>query len=94
MSKFSHKAVCEALGDGNNPYSIGGRDTDIANMAGTFKNRAKEIFPINQVPQELVDSIQVLEELLKTSENRIEDVIELMTKLYDDTKQSSSHTGG
>lgn len=49
-----------------NPYMIGGRDTDLEQLGASILNRLREIYPINQVPNHL--NIQAEELNLQLSE--------------------------
>lgn len=55
----------------DNPDEIGGRDTDVSQIAGSLYIRLREIFPINEVPPELVSQLGVLRKQLELSEEMI-----------------------
>ena len=63
----------------DSPYVIGGRDTDISQIAWGLEYKIKELFPINKVPDNLVERINVLKSICKDCEDLIQEVISLVS---------------
>jgi len=61
--------------EGDSPYSIGGRDTDISQIAYSLSHRVRELFPINTVPQLLVTQLDILQSKCEDCEKEIQKTI-------------------
>lgn len=69
------------LRDGDSPDSIGGRDTDVSQIAWSLEHTIKNMFPINQVPEELTIKLKDLRGLCENCEKQIEAFISLMSDI-------------
>jgi hypothetical protein len=58
--------------------SIGGHDTDINQIVYTLGYEVKEYFPMNKVPQSIVDSIYLLKEKFEIAEKQLGITLELI----------------
>ena len=67
------------LGD-DSPYTIGGRDTDIAQIAYSFEYRVREIYPINGVPVGIVEKLAMLKSKCEDCEREIQNTISLISE--------------
>jgi len=67
------------LGD-DNPCTIGGRNTDIEQIAFALSRRVREIYPINEVPFELAMSLGRLEEVCMKAGECIQKTIDLISE--------------
>ena len=65
--------------DNNSPYEIGGRATDVSQIAFSLSHRVRELYPINQVPRGLVDKLRELEDICSSCEEAIADTINLIS---------------
>ena len=65
--------------DSDSPYEIGGRDTDVSQIAFSLSHRVRELYPINQVPRGLVDKLKELENICSCCEKAIADTINLIS---------------
>ena len=66
--------------EGDNPYSIGGWDTEATMAVYSLSTRIREIYPINEVPLSVVALItKALEQAVKT-EASIEKIINAVSK--------------
>lgn len=63
------------LRDGDSPYSIGGRSTDIENIGFALEDRLRGLYPINEVPPALAVEAKALTRTLKNAELAIEHLI-------------------
>lgn len=59
----------------DNVWQIGGRDTDIRNIAFCLYGRVREAYPINGVPAQIVKLLENAEKLCIAAEQAIEEVI-------------------
>jgi len=59
----------------DSPYQIGGRATDVSQIAYSLASRVKELYPINKVPEALVRDLEALEALCQQCENQIQETI-------------------
>ena len=66
--------------DGDNPYNIGGRSTDISQIAHSLITYVKNRYSINEVPESLQDEMDDLLDILCKGEIIIRDAIELISK--------------
>jgi len=67
------------LKDGDNPYQMGGRDTDVAQIAYALRDIVKERYPINGVPSGLKDNLDKLKDTCEDCEKKIEESIEIIS---------------
>lgn len=67
------------LRDGDSPYAIGGRDTDIEQIGVCLRFRVRELYPINGVPAPLQRAIDDLTERLAEDDRAIQSVIALVS---------------
>jgi len=65
--------------EGDSPYEVGGRGTDISQIAYSLKHRVRELFPINEVPDKLVRNLIELEKICAVTEKAIEASISLIS---------------
>lgn len=70
------------LEDGDSPYVIGGRDTDIGQIAYSLKYTVRELFPINAVPEELATQLNELEVICVKAEEAIAEMIRAISDCY------------
>jgi len=63
----------------DSPYTIGGRSTDVSQIAFSLSQRVRELYPINQVPRGLVDKLKELENICSCCEKAIADTINLIS---------------
>lgn len=56
------------LGDCNNQYEIGGRATDISQIAIALEQRLEAMFPVNEAPEDLVLELKILKKSLVLGE--------------------------
>ena len=63
----------------DSPYDIGGRDTDVSQIAYSLEHRVRELYPINQVPKELEERLNNLKEVCVACESEINKIIELIS---------------
>ncbi len=68
------------LEDGDSPYSIGGRSTDVDQIAYSLIYSVKQLFPMNAIPKEIILELNELKEVLKDSEARITHVINTISE--------------
>ena len=61
-----------------NVYTIGGRDTDISQIAYSMEAKLKERFGMNQVPEEIIIKHNKLLLTLQSGEQQIQDFLELV----------------
>lgn len=64
---------------GDSPYVIGGRNTDISQIAYSLSHRVRELYPINQVPEKLAQSLQELEKQCRECEIAIRRMVSLIS---------------
>ncbi len=67
------------LEGGDSPCSIGGRSTDVRQIAFSLRRRVKELFPINKVPQELVSQLDELEAICIKADKAIMETIGIIS---------------
>jgi hypothetical protein len=65
---------------GGNVYQIGGRDTDLEQIAQSIKYAVRDAFEINKVPEEVVTAINKLQKTLEQAEDEIQEVIILVSE--------------
>lgn len=65
---------------GDSPESIGGRATDISQIAFTLENLVKSVFPINGVPSEIVEALTDLESTCRNVELEIESFLGIVER--------------
>ena len=65
--------------ESDSPGEIGGRDTDVSQIAFSLSHRVREMYPINKVPNELVDKLNELEDVCSNCEKVIADTINLIS---------------
>lgn len=66
--------------ESDSPYEIGGRATDITQIAYSLTARVREMYPINKVPEDIVTQLDTLTGLCKKCEDEIEKTIGLISK--------------
>ncbi len=67
-----------------NPLEIGGRSTNVSQIAYSIARDVKLAFPINGVPSEYVKALVNLTQLLEVAERQIEYVCTLLREPVDD----------
>ena len=73
------------LDAGDSEDSIGGRDTDIAQIGYSLRHRIKEAFPINKVPETVTTPLSDIVEALEVNERMIQTLIKIVTlEMIDD----------
>jgi len=65
---------------GDSPYQIGGRATDVSQIAYSLMGRVKEMYSINAVPKKLEDELKKLTDQCGACEKAIESMISLITE--------------
>ena len=65
----------------DSPCSIGGRSTDVSQIAYSLSYRARELCPINKVPDKLVSQLDALKEVCEKCESEIDKTIGLISDL-------------
>lgn len=58
--------------------SIGGRDLDIEAISGSFYHAIRESFPVNEVPEHIMQKHKELEILLNNSSERIQKLLKAL----------------
>ena len=66
------------LGD-DSPSNVGGRDTDVSQIAFSLSHRVRGLYSINKVPRELADKLDELESICYNCEKAITDAINLIS---------------
>lgn len=61
-----------------NGSSIGGRDTDLLQIIYTLNYQVKEFFPMNGIPQSVVDSLDILKHRFILAEACLKHTLELI----------------
>jgi hypothetical protein len=65
-------------------YSIGGRQIgDITQLGFSLNDRVKNAFPLNEVPQTVVDRLDNLQALLELAEQEVFETIKLVQSCPD-----------
>ena len=67
------------LGD-DTPYSIGGHSTDLTSLGFCLRQRLKEVYPVNGVPEAMEAEIAGLVELLTHGDFLIQRFIEMVAE--------------
>lgn len=67
------------LGDRDDPYSIGGRDTDLSQLGHSITYRVRESYQVNEVPGHIVLALSALQATLTTAEDEVAAFIELVS---------------
>ena len=68
----------------DSPYEIGGRATDVSQIAYSLRNIVREHFPINKVPRELVDTLNALFQTGEIYEKQIQEFIEQVSDIVNE----------
>ena len=63
----------------DSPYVIGGRDTDISQIAFTLMDRVKQLYPINEVPAEIALQLVKLRIICGDCEKEIKNIISFIS---------------
>jgi hypothetical protein len=58
--------------------SLGGRDLDIEGISGSLYHAIRESFPVNEVPEHIVQKYKELEILLNNSSERIQKLLQAL----------------
>lgn len=61
-------------------YQIGGRDTDLEQIAASIKFSVRNAFEINKVPEDIVTAVNKLQKTLEQAEDEIQEVIILISE--------------
>lgn len=64
---------------GDSPAEIGGRDTDLSQLGMSLRARIGDLYPINEVPQDIHDAADALVVQLAAAEAAMEGLIELVS---------------
>jgi len=80
VKELNYKLASDWLGDGNSPTKIGGSSTDVSSIGYSITDAVKDWFPINEVPQEIVDKLEELQIALNVSDVMIEAFIRFFTE--------------
>ena len=62
-------------GTGDTLFKIGGRATDLINIATSLRSKIKEAFQINKVPTHIIHDLCCLEQHLELAEEAIEALV-------------------
>ena len=68
------------LAEGDNPDSIGGRDTDVSQIGYSLEIIIKGLYPINKVPADIAFALNTLKDKLWLAENAIKMFIEMVSE--------------
>lgn len=68
--------------EGDSPCEIGGRATDVSQIAFSLSHRVRELYPINQVPRGLAEKLKELEGICSSCEEAIIDTINLISDAW------------
>jgi len=63
----------------DSPSTLGGRATDVSQIARSLYYRVRELYPINKAPKELVEKLDELEVVCLNCEKVIVDTINLVS---------------
>jgi hypothetical protein len=66
------------LGATGTKYTIGGRATDITQIAYSLEHRIKEIYPMNGVPIVIVDKLKELQQSSEETQLKLNRFLELV----------------
>ncbi len=61
-------------------YQIGGRDTDLEQIAASIKYAVRDAFEINKVPEDILMAVNKLQKTLEQAEDEIQEVIILISE--------------
>ena len=64
------------MGD-NNPFEIGGRDTDITQLYFSLNRLVKDAYPINSVPPEIMVIVDRCRDVCDLAEAAVKDAIQV-----------------
>jgi hypothetical protein len=67
------------LRDGDSPYSIGGRDTDISEIGHSLEQTLWTLYPSDPIPKHLASALYVLQEDLDAAQRSLEAFISLVS---------------
>ena len=71
MSKTYEKQLIYDIESIKSGLSFCGHDTEFCQLVWALKGKIKEYYPMNEVPKEIVDSLQRLEERFKIAEEQL-----------------------
>lgn len=63
------------LSDGNSPYQLGGRNTDIHQLYFSLVNEIKMLYPPNCIPESIVEKLEILRQVSLRCEALIQGII-------------------
>jgi hypothetical protein len=63
----------------DNPYGIGGRATDVSEIARSLAAKLEDVFPVSRVPAVVETKLRRLTDTLERAEKDIQEFIELVS---------------
>ncbi len=70
----------------NSPYEIGGRATDVSQIAYSLSGIVRDLYPINKVPKTIELQLVQLEKVCKECEREINDTINLISQYQNEPR--------
>jgi hypothetical protein len=92
MSYCEYKEFLRELEDIQGEMRVWGHDYDLMQLIFSLKNKVKDFFPMNGVPQEIFDSLNIAQERLKIACHQLNVTCEKIKIEIENMKQKEEKT--